>query len=66
MSWQRKDNSMTFSEGGSTLRLCPQGEEQARAMHEMFSKVDEWNINGSMLELRSDNSIVAVLEAVDM
>ena len=66
MSWQRKDGAMTFSEGGSTLRLCPQGEEQARAMHEMFSKVDEWTINGSMLELRSDNSIVAVLEAVDM
>ncbi len=66
MSWKRKDNGMTFADGGSTLRLCPQGEEQARAIHEMFSKVDAWNINGSMLELRSDNSIVAVLEAVDM
>ena len=35
-------------------------------MHTMFSRADEWNINGSMLELRSKNSIVAVFEAVEM
>ena len=46
--------------------MCPQGQEQSRDIHAMFSKVDEWNINGSMLELRSKNSIVAVFEAVDM
>lgn len=66
MNWKRKDATLSFSSGGSTLRLCPQGEEQARAMHDMFSKVDEWNISGSMLELRSKNSILAVFEAVDM
>lgn len=66
MNWKRKDDAMTFSNGGSTLRLCPQGEEQARAIHNMFSRVDEWDINGSMLELRSKNSIVSVFEAVNM
>ena len=66
MNWKRKDEAISFSDGGSTLRMCPQGEEQARAMHTMFSKADEWNINGSMLELRSKKSIVAVFEAVDM
>lgn len=66
MNWKRKDESIRFSDGGSTLRICPRGEEQARAMHTMFSRADEWNINGSMLELRSKNSIVAVFEAVEM
>lgn len=66
MDWQRDGEKLTFKEGGSTLRLCPQGEEQARSMHEMFNRVDEWNINGSMLEFRSKNSIVAVFEAVEM
>ena len=66
MNWQREGDRLTFKEGGSTLRLCPQGEEQSRAMHEMFSRVDEWNITGSMLELRSGKSIVAVFEAVEM
>ena len=66
MNWKRKNESISFSDGGSTLRMCPQGEEQAREMHAMFAKADEWNINGSMLELRSKKSIVAVFEAVDM
>lgn len=66
MNWKRKGDAMSFSAGGSTLRICPQGEEQARAIHDMFSRVDEWDINGSMLELRSKNSIVSVFEAVKM
>ena len=66
MSWKRKDEALSFTDGGSTLRMCPQGQEQSRDIHTMFSKVDEWNINGSMLELRSKKSIVAVFEAVDM
>ena len=66
MDWERKDQRLTFSGGGSTLRLCPQGEEQARAIQEMFPKVDEWNINGSMLEFRAKNNIIAVFEAVEM
>lgn len=66
MNWKRKDEALSFSDGGSTLRICPQGQEQSRAIHSMFSRVDEWNINGSMLELRSKKSIVAVFEAVDM
>ena len=66
MNWKRNGQEMTFSGGGSTLRLCPQGEEQSRAIHEMFAGVDEWNITGSMLELRSKNSITAVFEAVEM
>ncbi len=66
MNWKRKDETLKFSDGGSTLRICPQGQEQSRAIHAMFSRVDEWNINGSMLELRSKKSIVAVFEAVDM
>ena len=66
MNWKRNGQEMTFSGGGSTLRLCPQGEKQSRAIHEMFAGVDEWNITGSMLELRSKNSITAVFEAVEM
>lgn len=64
MSWKRKGQNLSFLSGGSTLRLCPQGDEQARAMHSMFTHVDEWNITGSRLELRSQNSITAVFEAV--
>lgn len=66
MGWKRNGQELSFSPGGATLRLCPQGEEQAQAIRGMFTQVDSWSISGSMLELRSKNSVVAVFEAVDM
>lgn len=66
MSWKREGQNLRFLSGGSTLRLCPQGDEQARAIHSMFTHVDEWNITGSRLVLRSQNSVIAVFEAVNM
>ena len=66
MEWKRNGQELTFTEGGTTLRLCPQGSEQSQAMHEMFSEVNAWNISGSKLELRTDKGVAAVFEAVDM
>ncbi len=66
MNWKRNGQKLNFSEGGTTLRLCLHGEEQAREMHKMLSSVDSWNISGSKLELRSSKHVTAVFEAVDM
>ena len=63
---EKKNNSISFSAGGTTLRICPQGNEQAMDIHKMFTEVDEWSINGSMLELRSQNRLIAVFESVTM
>lgn len=66
IGWKKENNSITFSAGGTTLRICPQGNEQAMDIHKMFAETDEWSINGSMLEFRSQNRLVAVFESVNM
>ena len=44
--------------------LCPHGEEQAREFNQMLNKADAWQINGSILKLLENNSVLAVFEAV--
>ena len=66
MSWEASGKSIHFAPGGATLRLCPKGEEQAQNMLQMFPKVKEWSISGSELELRTEDSMTAVFEAVEM
>ena len=66
MGWQASDESMTFTPGGATLRMCPHGSEQALSLYQMFSAVDAWKISGIELELYSGDKKTAVFEAVDM
>lgn len=66
MGWEAEEEHITFTPGGATLRLCPGGEEQARKMLQMFPSVKSWNIIGNKLELKSEDSVEAVFEAVEM
>lgn len=66
MGWQASEQSMTFTPGGATLRMCPHGSEQALSLYQMFSAVDAWKISGIELELYSGDKKTAVFEAVDM
>lgn len=59
-----KDNSIKFGLGGSTLMLCPHGEELAMEFNQSLQKADTWQINGSLLKLLQNNVVVAVFEAV--
>ena len=66
MGWQASEQSMTFTPGGATLRMCPHGGEQALSLYQMFSAVDSWKISGIELDLYSKDKKTAVFEAVDM
>lgn len=66
MNWEGEGENMSFQPGGATLRICPNGAEQAQKMLQMFPSVKSWNITGGQLELRSDDKVVAVFEAVEM
>ena len=66
LGWEGSENSITFTPGGSTLRICPKGEEQARAMLQMLPSVKSWSISGGHLELHSGDRLEAVFEAVEM
>ena len=61
---QLKDNSIKFGLGGSTLMLCPHGEELAMEFNQTLQKVDAWQISGSLLKLLQNNTVLAVFEAV--
>lgn len=64
MQWKSTGSAIHFTLGGSTLMLCPQGDEQARAFKEALADVDAWSITGSVLELRKDGKPIAAFEAV--
>lgn len=64
MKWQATGNDISFTPGGSTLMLCPQGDEQARQMLDSVAKANTWQITGSVLELRQGSTSVATFEAV--
>ena len=66
MSWSTQDDRITFTPGGATLRLCPQGEEQARALYEALPAVQSFRIKDVTLELMSNGRVSAVFEAVEM
>lgn len=66
MEWEAEEERITFTPGGATLRICPDGDEQARKMLQMFSSVNSWKVTGNKLELRSEDSVEAVFEAVEM
>lgn len=64
MPVEYEGNSISFKEGGSTLMLCPHGEEQAREFINTLHKVTHWEIKGSLLKLLADDRVVATFEAV--
>jgi heat shock protein HslJ len=66
MGWEESDGNISFTPGGSTLRLCPEGEEQAQKMLQMFPLVNEWKISDGKLELCTEDSVAAIFEAVEM
>ena len=66
MNWEGEGENITFQPGGATLRLCPNGAEQAQKMLQMFPSVESWNISDGQLELRSEDKVTAVFEAVEM
>lgn len=56
--------SVKAGAGGSTLMMCPNGEEQAREFKEALAKADTWQIKGSVLKLLHKETVVALFEAV--
>ena len=66
MGWEESDGNISFTPGGSTLRLCSKGEEQAQKMLQMFPLVNEWKISDGKLELCTEDSVAAIFEAVEM
>lgn len=50
--------------GGSTLMMCPQGEEQAREFNQTLQKANKWQIQGSVLKLLNNDTVLALFEAV--
>ena len=66
MNWEGEEGNIIFHPGGATLRLCPNGAEQAQKMLQMFPAVKAWNIRDGRLELRSEGKVEAVFEAVEM
>ena len=66
MNWEGEGENITFQPGGATLRLCPNGAEQAQKMLQMFPDVKSWNIIDGQLKLYSEDKVAAVFEAVEM
>lgn len=64
MQWKSTGNAIRFTPGGSTLMLCPQGDEQARVFKDTLADVDAWSITGSVLELLKNGRPLATFEAV--
>lgn len=64
MPVEYQDDKISFKEGGSTLMLCAQGEEQANEFINTLHKVTNWEIKGSLLRLLVDDHVVATFEAV--
>ncbi len=59
-----KEQAIKTGPGGSTLMLCPHGEEQAADFKKVLEKADSWQIKGSVLKLLSKESVLALFEAV--
>lgn len=66
MNWSGQEDALTFTPGGATLRLCPHGEEQARALYEALPAVNSFRIKGTTLKLLSGGRVTVVFEAVEM
>lgn len=64
MQWTGSGSSLSFQPGGTTLMLCPQGNEQATAFKNALIGVDAWSVTGSVLELSREGKPVASFEAV--
>lgn len=48
--YERDENSIKFNPMATTLMMCPDGNEQASAMHIAFQNADTWRIRNSALE----------------
>lgn len=60
------EKDLKFGQLGSTMMLCPQGEEQATAFAQALSEVNGWRVFGDVLELLRHGEPVLVFEAVLM
>ena len=53
-----------FGQGGSTMMMCPQGDNQSREFLQTLNKVTAWTLNGSVLKFKKDDETILVFEAV--
>lgn len=62
-SYTLKGGAIAFDHMGSTMRLCPQGDEQARALASAFGRTTAIRLEGNRLELMGGNERLATFEA---
>ncbi len=53
---------ITFHQGGSTLKMCPQGEAEAMEFLKTLSSINNYEINGSVLNLKKGDQTLLVFE----
>ncbi len=63
-TYEINGSALRFSELGATLRLCPQGEEQAAAFRQTLGAATGWRLAAGRLELLTPNGPAAVLESL--
>lgn len=66
LEWKMDGTAITFRPGRTTLMVCPGDNDASRSLTSTLPQVDNWNISGSRLELRTKKSLRAVFEAVEM
>ncbi len=66
MPWEQDGTKLSFGQGGSTLMLCPAGESQGRAFLDALSKINNYQIRGSVLEMKKDTTPLLFFEAVEL
>ncbi len=59
-----KDAGMSFSNMGSTMKMCPEVDQQAMRIQRLWQDVDGWRVFGQILELTSHGEVVAIFERV--
>lgn len=63
-TYEINGSALRFSELGATLRLCPQGEEQAAAFRQTLGAATGWRLAAGRLELTTPDGPAVVLESV--
>lgn len=64
MSIKIQENAITFMPGASTMMMCVEGQEQTQLFMKFIHEINSWEIVGSILELKKDEKVLAVFEAV--
>ncbi len=67
-NWEEGENSaLSIALGGSTMRLCPTDiETQAREYLQNLAEVNSYSLQGSILKLKKDDTVLATFEAVEL